>query len=334
MILPELPDHIAKVVADHDAWVLTALTTCIQQHMGQNPPSPWEHIVQQTLPLSGIACWKAHDPQQQQQEEEQGVNADVLASSRVRGDRSVPCCLATTSNNDGNSSSSASNSSSSSVSNTTGGPPEAAAAVKPNSMSRSLLGQLAQHSTASVICSPFMGLSGLGDTFTSLTDLASCMPPWLPLPEGVASTLQLQDWNGQPLVLNAYVLDYYKHKQRAALVKDNGLREGDAWEKLRSMSGILAALDSALSDVVVADAGTMPGRAARSGSGGLNDTVEAPAGRDRHSAGGGRVGESGLADEGDSSSEHVAEVLHQVHLSFKERFAVFNGSRDNKQRRK
>jgi hypothetical protein len=162
-----------------------------------------------------------------------------------------------------------------------------------------------------------MGLSGLGDHFSSLMDLSCCMPPWLTLPEGVASVLQLQDWNGQPLLLNAYVLDYYKHQQRAALV-----REGDAWEKLRSVCGILAALDSALSDVVVAE--EPPGGGEREG---WNDAGAAAGG-----GGGGVTGAS--ARSVSSSSKHVAEVFHQVHLSFKQRFAVFNGSKESRQRRK
>lgn len=34
----------------------------------------------------------------------------------------------------------------------------------------------------------------------------------------------------QPVPLNRYALDYFKHGQKVALVEANGLREGDAWQ--------------------------------------------------------------------------------------------------------
>ena len=34
----------------------------------------------------------------------------------------------------------------------------------------------------------------------------------------------------QAVPLNRYIVDYWKHGQKAALVAANGLREGDAWQ--------------------------------------------------------------------------------------------------------
>lgn len=45
--------------------------------------------------------------------------------------------------------------------------------------------------------------------------LAPPLPP-LPAPQAVP--------------LNRYVLDYYHHGQKSALIEANGLREGDAWQ--------------------------------------------------------------------------------------------------------
>ena len=46
--------------------------------------------------------------------------------------------------------------------------------------------------------------------------------------------------------LNRYILDYWKHGQKAALVAYNQLRQSDAWQALNSFTDLLRAVAVAL----------------------------------------------------------------------------------------
>jgi hypothetical protein len=54
------------------------------------------------------------------------------------------------------------------------------------------------------------------------------------------------DHQGHSLELNAYVLDYFAHGQKDALVRGNGLLEGDAFEGLKNFVLVLRTIATAL----------------------------------------------------------------------------------------
>jgi hypothetical protein len=82
-----------------------------------------------------------------------------------------------------------------------------------------LLPLLRRLAIPSLVCAPFAALSGAGDMFASLPELLACLPQSLShLYESGLPLLTTTDWNGRPLALNAYVLDYYTHGQKRALV--------------------------------------------------------------------------------------------------------------------
>ena len=49
-----------------------------------------------------------------------------------------------------------------------------------------------------------------------------------------------------PPVLDAYLLDFFKHGQVEALVRDNGIRRGDVWYILDEFDRVLGAIDESL----------------------------------------------------------------------------------------
>jgi hypothetical protein len=46
--------------------------------------------------------------------------------------------------------------------------------------------------------------------------------------------------------LNNYIVAFYSHGQIKALVRDNGIREGDAWQKLKEFDMLLKVLVASL----------------------------------------------------------------------------------------
>eukprot|EP00960_Hanusia_phi_P037311 752855-Hanusia_phi.AAC.7 len=56
--------------------------------------------------------------------------------------------------------------------------------------------------------------------------------------------VDVKEWVKHPL--NSYILDFYKHGQRSALERWNGVYKDDVWERLREFDLTLKALSAAV----------------------------------------------------------------------------------------
>lgn len=82
----------------------------------------------------------------------------------------------------------------------------------------SLVAKLAK--AMSIMC------AGMGDDFASAGELVRCMKPGLLLNAATIPQVRPVTRHGLPVALNRYVLDYWQHGQKQALVQANHLREG------------------------------------------------------------------------------------------------------------
>eukprot|EP00808_Paulinella_micropora_P023665 g16051.t1 len=90
--------------------------------------------------------------------------------------------------------------------------------------------------------SPFAGLSGGGDRFSSIKELQDCVRREVLLDSMMVPVLEDKDQHGQPLALNAYALDFYHHNRFTLLTLDNGLVSGEAWALLKKWDTFLRLL--------------------------------------------------------------------------------------------
>jgi hypothetical protein len=65
----------------------------------------------------------------------------------------------------------------------------------------------------------------------SIADLSENVGSEIFLDTNAIPTIDLE--MGQSGRLNNYIVAFYSHSQIKALVRDNGIREGDAWQKLK-----------------------------------------------------------------------------------------------------
>jgi ATP-dependent RNA helicase DDX60 len=91
--------------------------------------------------------------------------------------------------------------------------------------------------------SPFVASSGHGDCFDTIDDLANNTLESISI-EGSAVP-SMDDFIGSQ-ILNAYLLDFFKHGQSEALTKANGIRPGEVWYVLDQFNCVLAAIDESL----------------------------------------------------------------------------------------
>jgi hypothetical protein len=101
------------------------------------------------------------------------------------------------------------------------------------------------HTTAIVYSARggFIATSGHGDSFDTVVDLAHNTR------EGIlieAAAVPSMDDFIDPPILDAYLLDFYKHGQVDALVNGNGVRRGEVWYVLDSFDRILGAISESL----------------------------------------------------------------------------------------
>ncbi|KAB8290208.1 hypothetical protein EYC80_011077 [Monilinia laxa] len=93
--------------------------------------------------------------------------------------------------------------------------------------------------------SPFVSLSGLGDSFTTIEDLCSSTREGVFLEAAVIPHLELHpDETRSPL--NSYLLDFYKHGSLQPLEDANGIRKSDVWFVLNDFSMVLATIATSL----------------------------------------------------------------------------------------
>ena len=71
-----------------------------------------------------------------------------------------------------------------------------------------------------------MGVAGHDEVFSSSQQLLQSVRPGILLDAASVPSVQMTDRHGRELPLNRYILDYWGHGQKQALVHANGLREG------------------------------------------------------------------------------------------------------------
>ncbi|GAQ77980.1 hypothetical protein KFL_000060450 [Klebsormidium nitens] len=109
-----------------------------------------------------------------------------------------------------------------------------------------LLGSLRRDAVIFSACSPFVALSGCGDRFRTARDLVRHVRTGLHVNESAMPVLDTAGSAHVAVRLNAYVLDFFAHGQKEALVAGNGLLEGDAYEGLKTFVMVLRTIATAL----------------------------------------------------------------------------------------
>ena len=69
-------------------------------------------------------------------------------------------------------------------------------------------------------------MTGLDERFTSAQQLLQCVRPGVLLDAASVPSVHMSSRQGQAVPLNQYILDYWGHGQKQALVHANGMREG------------------------------------------------------------------------------------------------------------
>ena len=96
--------------------------------------------------------------------------------------------------------------------------------------------------------SSFSALSGFQDGFKSIHELCETVRAGVFLEESAIPYIPIapKETNGMPW--NAYLLDFFKHGDMGALVRDNGIKGGDVWFRLKDFSLVLASIIASLSN--------------------------------------------------------------------------------------
>lgn len=87
--------------------------------------------------------------------------------------------------------------------------------------------------------SPFVALSGHGDSFRDIHDLCSTVRDGVFLEENVIPQI---DVGAHDVHLNGYLYDFFRHGDITALAKANKLHHGSIWFKLNDFSLVLATI--------------------------------------------------------------------------------------------
>ncbi|KAI9150582.1 helicase [Paramyrothecium foliicola] len=99
---------------------------------------------------------------------------------------------------------------------------------------------------APIIRSSFAALSGHTDAFKSIHELVSSVRSGIFLDESAIPYIPIYPDETDNVPFNAYILDFFKHGDLHALVRDNGIKRGDVWFSLKDFSLILAAIVASL----------------------------------------------------------------------------------------
>ncbi|KAF6794637.1 DEAD/DEAH box helicase [Colletotrichum sojae] len=96
------------------------------------------------------------------------------------------------------------------------------------------------------IRSPFAALSGFTDNFGSIHELCETARAGVFLDESSIPYIPIYPDETGGMPFNAYILDFFKHEDLKALVRDNGIKQGDAWFLLKDFSLVLATITASL----------------------------------------------------------------------------------------
>ncbi|GJC89533.1 putative helicase C694.02 [Colletotrichum liriopes] len=97
-----------------------------------------------------------------------------------------------------------------------------------------------------VIRSPFSALSGFTDNFDTIHELCETVRAGVFLDESAIPYIPVYPHETNNVPWNAYIYDFFKHGDLEALVRDNGIKRGDVWFRLKDFSLILATIVTSL----------------------------------------------------------------------------------------
>lgn len=104
--------------------------------------------------------------------------------------------------------------------------------------------------------SPFTALSGFGDAdFTSIHDLCTTVRSGVFLEESAIPYIPLYPDDTNGTAWNAYLYDFFKHGDIETLVRDNRIKRGDVWFRLKDFSLVLATIVTSLTNFLDMQAG-------------------------------------------------------------------------------
>lgn len=95
--------------------------------------------------------------------------------------------------------------------------------------------------------SPFSALSGFTDEFHSIGELCDTVRSGVFLEEEAIPFIPMHPHETN-VPFNAYILDFFKHGDMNALVRDNGIKGGDVWFRLKDFSLVLATIVTSLAN--------------------------------------------------------------------------------------
>ncbi|KAK1989572.1 hypothetical protein LX36DRAFT_33320 [Colletotrichum falcatum] len=94
--------------------------------------------------------------------------------------------------------------------------------------------------------SPFAALSGFTDNFATIHELCDTVRAGVFLDESAIPYIPIYPHETNNVPWNTYIYDFFKHGDLEALVRDNGIRRGDVWFRLKDFSLILATVVTSL----------------------------------------------------------------------------------------
>ncbi|KAK5136723.1 hypothetical protein LTR08_002376 [Meristemomyces frigidus] len=115
--------------------------------------------------------------------------------------------------------------------------------------------EIANHLPKARIRSPFVALSGAGDTFDSIHDLCQTTRNGVFLEEAVIPHVDVYP-DEMDMPLNAWLLDFYKHGDIFTIERANGIRRADIWFLLNDFSLVLATIITSLLNFMKLKEGT------------------------------------------------------------------------------
>ncbi|KAH7313698.1 hypothetical protein B0I35DRAFT_355734 [Stachybotrys elegans] len=98
------------------------------------------------------------------------------------------------------------------------------------------------------IRSPFAALSGFTDEFETIHELCETVRSGVFLEEESIPYIPIYPHETQGVPFNAYILDFFKHGDMQALVRDNGIKSGDVWFRLKDFSLVLATIVTSIAN--------------------------------------------------------------------------------------
>ncbi|OTA98900.1 hypothetical protein M426DRAFT_325608 [Hypoxylon sp. CI-4A] len=116
------------------------------------------------------------------------------------------------------------------------------------------MGNILPSLNETVVRSPFAALSGFTDKFETIGELCDTARAGVFLEESAIPYIPIAPHETKGVPWNAYIYDFFKHGDMGALVRDNGIKGGDVWFRLKDFSLILATIATSLANFMSADA--------------------------------------------------------------------------------